>query len=192
MTVPTLVDGERVLADSRDILLFAFGQTRESLDAETVRWVAAQYAFPIEELTFAWLLGWNALARRAVPRSLVSAEAQLRTLAKEHPDLADAYLRARRGVRGAAADLRREGDRGPLRRSTQGGARAARHARRGPGRRTRHARGQGLRACRRRLDGASRPPALGEARAGGRAADRSRALLAERIIRFLRERVLVA
>jgi tetrachloro-p-hydroquinone reductive dehalogenase len=92
MTVPTLVDGDRVLSDSHDILLFAFGKTKASLDAATARWVDAQYAFPIEDLTFAWLLGWNALARRGVPRGLASAEATLRRHAQEHPDLAAIYL----------------------------------------------------------------------------------------------------
>ena len=93
MTVPTLVDGERVLADSRDILLFAFGKTDGTLDDETAQSVAAHYAFPIEELTFGWLLGWNALARRLVPKNLAKVEARLRGLAKEHAELTDLYLR---------------------------------------------------------------------------------------------------
>jgi tetrachloro-p-hydroquinone reductive dehalogenase len=80
MTVPTFVDGERVLSDSRDILLFAFDKTMETLDDDAARWLAAHYAFPIDELTFGWLLGWNALARYAVPRSLARAEARLRDL----------------------------------------------------------------------------------------------------------------
>ena len=51
------------------------------------------YAFPIDELTFAWLLRWNPLARRFVPKSLTAAEARLRALAAAHPDLQARYLR---------------------------------------------------------------------------------------------------
>ena len=93
MTVPTLVEGDRVIADSRDIVLFAFGTAEDALDEATARWLAAQYAFPIEDLTFGALLSSNPLARVAVPRSLAGAEARLRRLAGDHPDLRDAYLR---------------------------------------------------------------------------------------------------
>jgi tetrachloro-p-hydroquinone reductive dehalogenase len=93
MTVPTLVDGDRVMPDSLRILLFAFGKTMEDLDDATKPWVKNHYAFPIEELTFGWLLSWNPIVRRAVPKQLASAERRLRALAVEHPDLADAYRR---------------------------------------------------------------------------------------------------
>ena len=93
MTVPTLVDGDRVIPDSRDILLFAFGKGMDDLDDETKRWVTNHYAFPIEELTFGWLLSWNPVVRRAVPKQLAGAERRLRTLADQHPDLADVYRR---------------------------------------------------------------------------------------------------
>ena len=93
MTVPTLTDGGRVLADSRDILLFAFGRTSETLGSEATRWVAAQYAFPIEELTFGWMMSWNPIVRRVVPRMLARTEARIRGLAKQHPELTQAYER---------------------------------------------------------------------------------------------------
>jgi len=93
MTVPTLVDGDRVLPESRDILLFAFARTMSDLAEETKRWLTRHYAFPIEELTFGWLLGWNPVARRAVPKQLEAAERRLRALADEHADLADVYRR---------------------------------------------------------------------------------------------------
>ncbi|WP_437905004.1 glutathione S-transferase N-terminal domain-containing protein [Sorangium sp. So ce327] len=93
LTVPTLeVDG-RVLSQSRDILLFAFGTTEAALDDATRGWLDRHYAFPIEELTFGWLLSWNPLARPAVRRTLVATEKRLRQLATEHADLADVYAR---------------------------------------------------------------------------------------------------
>ncbi|WP_437796091.1 glutathione S-transferase family protein [Sorangium sp. So ce693] len=93
LTVPTLqVDG-RVLSQSRDILLFAFGTTEAALDDATRGWLDRHYAFPIEELTFGWLLSWNPLARPAVRRTLVATEKRLRQLATEHADLADIYAR---------------------------------------------------------------------------------------------------
>ncbi|WP_437712335.1 glutathione S-transferase [Sorangium sp. So ce448] len=93
LTVPTLqVDG-RVLSQSRDILLFAFGTTEAALDDATRGWLDRHYAFPIEELTFGWLLSWNPLARPAVRRTLVATEKRLRQLATEHADLADVYTR---------------------------------------------------------------------------------------------------
>jgi tetrachloro-p-hydroquinone reductive dehalogenase len=97
MTVPTLVVGDRVLADSRDILLFAFARTNETLDGETARWVAKQYAFPIEELTFGSMLSWNPVARSVIPGLLAKTEARLHHLANLHPDLTEAYER-RAGV----------------------------------------------------------------------------------------------
>lgn len=90
MTVPALELADRTLTDSRDIVLHAL---RGRDDDETRRWLDLHCAFPVDELTFSWLLGWNPLARRFVPRSLAAAEARLRGLAAQHPDLADLYLR---------------------------------------------------------------------------------------------------
>ncbi len=78
------------ITESRDIVNFAFSAGGD--DEATRRWLDAHYAFPIEELTFAWLLRWNPLARRFVPKSLAAARARLRALAAEHPDLKDRYL----------------------------------------------------------------------------------------------------
>jgi tetrachloro-p-hydroquinone reductive dehalogenase len=93
LTVPTLTIDGRVLSQSRDILLFAFDTTEAALDDATRGWLDRHYAFPIDELTFGWLLSWNPLARGAVGRSLASTEKRLRALASAHPDLADVYLR---------------------------------------------------------------------------------------------------
>jgi tetrachloro-p-hydroquinone reductive dehalogenase len=89
MTVPSLVLPDRVLSESRDVLAYALPRDDES----TKGWLDRHYGFPIEELTFGWLLGWNPLAPRFVERSLAGAETRLRALASEHPDLADRYLR---------------------------------------------------------------------------------------------------
>jgi glutathione S-transferase len=93
LTVPTLEASGRVLSESRDILLFAFGTTEAALDDATRSWLDRHYAFPIDELTFGWLLSWNPLARSAVPRSLAATEKRLRRLATEHADLAGIYGR---------------------------------------------------------------------------------------------------
>ncbi|APR78847.1 Hypothetical protein A7982_04194 [Minicystis rosea] len=93
LTVPTLEIDGRVLSQSRDILLFAFGTTEAALDDATRSWLDRHYAFPIDELTFGWLLSWNPLARSAVRRSLATTEKRLRQLAAEHVDLADVYGR---------------------------------------------------------------------------------------------------
>jgi glutathione S-transferase len=93
LTVPTLEAPDRVLSESRDILLFAFGTTEAALDDATRMWLDRHYAFPIDELTFGWLLSWNPLLRRGVPRTLAATEEQLRRLATEHADLADVYGR---------------------------------------------------------------------------------------------------
>jgi glutathione S-transferase len=90
MTVPTLALEGRTLDQSRDIVLFAFPGRGD--DPTTHRWLDVHSAFPIDELTFAWLLRWNALARRFVPRSLAASSAQLRALAAQHPDLLTRYL----------------------------------------------------------------------------------------------------
>jgi tetrachloro-p-hydroquinone reductive dehalogenase len=93
MTVPTFVDGDRVLTESRDIALFAFGLQESALDAATRRWLDAQYSFKVEELTFGWILGRNPLARFLVPRGMAKNEKRLRVLAAENADLAERYLR---------------------------------------------------------------------------------------------------
>ncbi len=94
MTVPTLVLGDRVLTESRDIALFAFafGDHKQGGDPVARRWFDDHYAFPVEELTFGWLLHWNSLARRFVPRSLAATEARLRESAIAYPDLRERYL----------------------------------------------------------------------------------------------------
>lgn len=89
LTVPTLVLADRVLADSRDILDWAFdagGSSPATADA-----VARHYSFPVEDLTFSWLLSWNPMARRMVPKKLASAQARLLALASTNPGLADIY-----------------------------------------------------------------------------------------------------
>jgi glutathione S-transferase len=93
LTVPTLELDGRVLSQSRDILLFAFGADHAPLDGATQGWLDRHYAFPVDELTFGWLLSWNPLARPLVLKSLRATEARLRELAIEHPDLADVYER---------------------------------------------------------------------------------------------------
>ena len=93
LTVPTLEIDGRMIAQSRDILLLAFGVTEAALGETTRGWIDRHYAFPIDELTFGWLLSWNPLARPAVLRSLTATEKRLRELATEHPDLADVYGR---------------------------------------------------------------------------------------------------
>lgn len=93
LTVPTLEASGRVLSQSRDILLFAFDTTEAALDDATRSWLDRHYAFPVDELTFGWLLSWNPLARSAVGRSLSATEKRLRRLADEHADLADVYRR---------------------------------------------------------------------------------------------------
>ena len=93
MTVPTLMLYGGPLSDSRLILFDAFDRNEDQADDATRRLVALQYEFPIDELTFSWLLRWNVLARRFVPDKLASAERRLRALADSHPDLADLYRR---------------------------------------------------------------------------------------------------
>jgi glutathione S-transferase len=93
LTVPTLEVGGRALTQSRDIVLFAFDTTEAALDDATRTWLDRHYAFPIEELTFGWLLSWNPLAGSAVERTLAATERRLRELADAHPDLADVYRR---------------------------------------------------------------------------------------------------
>ncbi len=91
MTVPTLEVGASIRLDqSRDIVAHAFPEA--SGDEATRRLLDTHYAFPIEELTFGWLLNWNPLAPRVIPKSLKGVEEKLRVLAAEHPDLADRYL----------------------------------------------------------------------------------------------------
>jgi tetrachloro-p-hydroquinone reductive dehalogenase len=97
MTVPTLEVDSVILTESRDILFHALAPKGHPTDDSVRAWVDRHYGFPIDELTFGWLLGWNPLARAAIPRQLGAIEAKLRHLADEHPDLADAY-RARADV----------------------------------------------------------------------------------------------
>jgi tetrachloro-p-hydroquinone reductive dehalogenase len=91
MTVPTLVLPDRTLTQSRDIVGLAFKY--DEAPGETHDWLDRHYAFPIDELTFGWLLSWNYLARRGVPRSLAAAHKRLLSLANQHHDLEDAYRR---------------------------------------------------------------------------------------------------
>lgn len=91
MTVPTLVLPDRVLADSRDILTWAFGEAACSGAAGEA--IARHYRFPIEDLTMSWLMGWNPAARRMLPRKLQAAQRQLLALAARHPELATVYRR---------------------------------------------------------------------------------------------------
>lgn len=93
LTVPTLEVGGRVLSQSRDILLFAFDTQEQALDEQTRDWLDCHDAFPIDELTFGWMLSWNPLARPLVGRALAGSERRLRQLAQRHPDLAPIYLR---------------------------------------------------------------------------------------------------
>lgn len=89
MTVPSLVLPDWVLSESRDIVAYALPRDDEATRA----WLDRHYGFPIEELTFGWLLGWNPLAPRFVAKGLARNEARLRALASTNPDLADLYLR---------------------------------------------------------------------------------------------------
>lgn len=93
MTVPTLMLDDGPLSDSRLILFHAFGRDEARADESTHRLVTLHYDFPIDELTFSWLLRWNPLARRFVPGKLATAERRLRALADSHADLADLYRR---------------------------------------------------------------------------------------------------
>jgi hypothetical protein len=72
MTVPTLELETRVLADSRDILLYAFDM-EDSLDSDTEPWLARHYSFPIDELTFA--LSPCPKPHRALDRAEATAKA---------------------------------------------------------------------------------------------------------------------
>lgn len=97
MTVPTLVLPGRILDQSRDVMEWALGQIGTDGGPEARQWVDRHYAFPIEQLTFGWLLSWNPLARWLVPGRLAGAHRRLEQLAVENPDLAAAY-RARAEV----------------------------------------------------------------------------------------------
>jgi glutathione S-transferase len=91
MTVPTLVAGDRILEQSRDIAEYALGVSEATLDQETKGWLDRHYALPIEQLTFGRLLARNRLARFMVPRYLDATRRRLLARAHEHPDLAGAY-----------------------------------------------------------------------------------------------------
>lgn len=91
MTVPTLVLPDQVLADSRDIVAWSFGEVACAGAAGEA--INRQYTFPIEDLTMSWLMGWNPVARRALPRKLQAANRQLLRLAARYPELAAVYRR---------------------------------------------------------------------------------------------------
>lgn len=91
MTVPTMALPDRVLIESRDIALFAFGLDETALDDETRRWLDLHYSFPIEELTIGGMMRGNPLARYVIPRRLAMVERRLRALAAANADLAKAY-----------------------------------------------------------------------------------------------------
>ena len=90
MTVPVLVQGDRVLADSRLILDALFpGQETDLLDRI--------YRFPVDQFTFAWLMSWNPVVRALIPRKLAKIRGDMLALADRNPDLAEVY-RARAAV----------------------------------------------------------------------------------------------
>ena len=91
MTVPALRLHNRDLTDSREILMLAFGRRIEAMDESARRWVDALYAFPVDGLTFSWLMSWNPLARRVLPRKLSALRTSLQRNAEQVPDLAEAY-----------------------------------------------------------------------------------------------------
>ena len=91
MTVPTLVLPDRVFDQSRDIMEWALGQAGIEGNAEGRHWVDRHYTFPIDQLTFGWLLSWNPLARWFVPSRLASTQIRLEALAAANPNLAAAY-----------------------------------------------------------------------------------------------------
>jgi tetrachloro-p-hydroquinone reductive dehalogenase len=91
MTVPTLVLPDRVIDESRNILEWAFETIGLGVDAESAHWLDRHYAFPIDQLTFGWLLSWNPVMRWMVPRRLAAAHRRLEDLAIAHPTLAAAY-----------------------------------------------------------------------------------------------------
>jgi tetrachloro-p-hydroquinone reductive dehalogenase len=91
MTVPTLVLGDRILDQSRDIAEHALGVGEATRGDETRAWLDRHYALPIEQLTFGRLLARNRLARLMVPRYLDATRRRLLARAKENPDLAEVY-----------------------------------------------------------------------------------------------------
>ncbi|MGJ3264649.1 MAG: glutathione S-transferase family protein [Salinarimonas sp.] len=95
MTVPALTTSERVITDSRDILAVAFGDEpgADAVPEPVTQAVARHYRFAVDELTFSWLLKWNPIARRMVPKTLAAARDRLDRLAAAEPELADLYRR---------------------------------------------------------------------------------------------------
>lgn len=91
MTVPTLRLGDCDLTESRDILMLAFGPSARAMDPAARGWLDALYAFPIDALTFSWLMSWNPIARRVLPRKLAGMERALLRKADAEPELAAAY-----------------------------------------------------------------------------------------------------
>lgn len=89
MTVPALVLPGRTIADSRDILTWAYGDQPFGPQVEDM--VARQYRFAIDELTFSCLLRANPIARKIIPGKLARTRDRLIALAAANPDLADLY-----------------------------------------------------------------------------------------------------
>ncbi|MEQ8345206.1 MAG: glutathione S-transferase family protein [Sneathiellaceae bacterium] len=97
MTVPVLAlpgdgagDPDRLLPDSRLILEHAFP---DAADAAEDGILARLYRFPVDQYTFAWLLGWNPVARFLIPRKLGKIRGDMLQLAGANPDLAEVYRR---------------------------------------------------------------------------------------------------
>lgn len=91
MTVPTLATPDAILDQSRHIVEYAFRRRRQTVDAESARWLGLHYSFPIEELTFGGLLAHNRLARIMIPKRLAAARRRLLAMANANPDLASVY-----------------------------------------------------------------------------------------------------
>ena len=88
MTVPVLVDGDRVLPDSHLILDAALPRPAAGAQAELL---SRLYRFPVDQFTFAWLMRWNPVVRFLFPRKLAEIRGDMLQLAAQNPDLADAY-----------------------------------------------------------------------------------------------------
>lgn len=97
MTVPVLAlrDGEaadppRLLPDSGLILAHAFPAAAVAAEDGLLRQL---YGFPVDMFTFAWLMGWNPIARFLIPRKLAKIRTDMLQLAEANPDLAEPYRR---------------------------------------------------------------------------------------------------
>lgn len=91
MTVPSLVVGDRLLTESRDIALFALPPAPAD-EAEVNSLLDRHYGFEIEDLTMSWLMSWNPMVKQVLPRAIKKAQRRLAELADKHPDLRDTYL----------------------------------------------------------------------------------------------------